>query len=92
MELEHFITHLFAQNNPYLTGDNTSITDEVFLLIQNTPDLMHRYQRLIESEGLNKVNSTIGRAVKEHYNLTNDDSRKNNPNSTLIRSHQIFEN
>jgi hypothetical protein len=92
MTLEQFIALLFSQNNPYLTGDNQTITDEVFLLIQNTPDLMHRYQRLIDHYSLNTVNQTIGKAVKDHYGLTNDDSRKNNPESTLIRSHQIFEN
>jgi hypothetical protein len=93
MTLNNFIDLVFAQNNPYATGNHKTITDEVFLLIQNTPDLMHKYQRLIEDKnvGLDKMNQAIGKAVRAKYGLENADSRENNPKSTLIRSHQQFE-
>lgn len=71
---------------------NARITDEVFLIIQNDRELMHAYLRAVESQhgGLNTVNQTIGRLVKDRYALTNAESRQDNPSSTLIQSHQQF--
>jgi hypothetical protein len=66
------------------------ITDEVFLIIQNDPELMHEYLRAVEESGLDTVNQQIGKAVKTRFDLTNDDVREKNPRSTLIRSHQMF--
>lgn len=83
MELKEFIDLVISKKNE-------TITDEVFLLIQNDHDLMHRYLKLVENEGLTKVNQQIGRAVKAKYNLTNEDSRRDETLSTLIQSHQIF--
>jgi hypothetical protein len=73
-----------------ISQKNKSITDEVFLLIQNDRNLMHEYLRLVESEGLDQVNQQIGVAVKLSYNLTNDNCREDQPVSTLIMSHQCF--
>ena len=70
---------------------NKSITDEVFLLIQNDRELMHEYLRLVEHEGLDKVNQQIGKGVKFAYGLKNDDDREKEPLSTLIVSHQRFQ-
>ena len=83
MELKEFIDLVISKKNE-------TITDEVFLLIQNNHDLMFKYLRLVESEGLTKVNQQIGKAVKAKYNLTNDDCREDEPMSTLIQTHQIF--
>lgn len=70
---------------------NKKITNEVFLIIQNDKDLMHEYLRAVEKEGLDTVNKTIGRQVKESYKLVDINDRENNPSCTLIQSHQKFE-
>ena len=70
---------------------NKKITNEVFLIIQNDRTLMLEYLRAVENEGLDHVNQTIGRAVKEAYNLVNLNEREDNPSCTLIQSHQKFE-
>ncbi|WP_346859092.1 hypothetical protein [uncultured Draconibacterium sp.] len=67
-----------------------SITDEVFLIIQNDKQLMHEYLRLVQEKGLNVVNMRIGKGVKSAFSLTNDDYRNDDPKSTLIQSHQIL--
>lgn len=68
-----------------------TITDRVFLLIQNDHELMHEYLRLVHDKGLDTVNQQIGKAVKEHFKLENAAERGTTPNSTLIQSFQIFE-
>lgn len=70
---------------------NKKITNEVFLIIQNDRALMLEYLRAVENEGLDHVNQTIGRAVKEAYNLVNVNEREDNPSCSLIQSHQKFE-
>lgn len=70
---------------------NKTITDEVFLLIQNDKELMYKYLRLVEDCGLDLVNRTIGKYIKERYQLTNSPQRCSDPTSTLIQSHQEFE-
>jgi hypothetical protein len=66
-------------------------TDAVFLIIQSDRELMHDYLRAVEKEGLDVVNRRIGREVKTQLNLTNALERQIAPQSTLIQSHQIFE-
>jgi hypothetical protein len=68
-----------------------SITDKVFVEIQNDHELMYEYLKLVEAHGLTVVNQQIGRKVKTRYQLTNDQSRQEAPRSTLIQSHQEFE-
>lgn len=68
-----------------------SITDGVFLFIQNDRELMQEYLKLVEENGVKTVNKYIGRRIKTDYDLTNDDQREESPRSTLIKSHQIFE-
>ena len=70
---------------------NERITDEILLLIQNHHELMNDYLRAIEKDGLDKVNTTIGKAVKEAYDLEyRSENREREPRSTLIKSHQII--
>lgn len=69
---------------------NKRITNEIFLIIQNHRTLMKEYLRAVEREGLDTVNQTIGKKVRQSYRLTNSD-RENNPSCTLIQSHQKFE-
>lgn len=70
---------------------NKRITNIVFLEIQNDRDLMQKYLRCVESQGLDTTNRQIGKAVKQRYQLTNATDRENDPSCTLIQSHQIFE-
>ena len=67
-----------------------SITDQVFLSIQEDRGLMKEYLRLVEKNGLDKVNQGIGKNVKDHFKLTNKKERIKNPKSLLIQSHQVF--
>lgn len=69
---------------------NKRITNEIFLLIQKDKNLMHSYLKAVEEHGLDNVNQTIGKAVKQSYNLTNLNDREENPSCTLIQSHQKF--
>jgi hypothetical protein len=70
---------------------NKRITDEVFLIIQNDRKLMYKYLKLVETDGIDVVNRTIGKEVKKAYGLVNIDDREDNPSCTLIQSHQKFE-
>jgi hypothetical protein len=52
---------------------NKKMTDEIFLIIQNDRDLMQEYLRAVESDGLDTVNRTIGKKVKDFYEFENGD-------------------
>ena len=54
-------------------------------------ELMLEYLRTVEADGLDAVNQTIGKEVKAAYKLTNINDREDNPDCTLIQSHQKFE-
>lgn len=70
---------------------NKRITNEIFLIILNDRDLMNQYLKLVETEGLDMVNRSIGKQVKKAYGLINMDDREDNPTCTLIQTHQKFE-
>ena len=70
---------------------NKRITNEIFLIIQNDRELMYKYLRLVEANGLDTVNQNIGKEVKKEYGLINLDDREDNPSCTLIQSHRKFE-
>jgi hypothetical protein len=85
MELKNFVDEVIASKNK-------TITDEVFLLIQNNKGFMQKYLQLVEERGLGVVNRYIGQAVWRKYNLTPDTGSINTePRRTLISSHQEFE-
>ena len=67
------------------------VTDYAFLLIQNDRELMRRYLKLVEAQGLTAVNQNIGRHVKTKFSLTNEDSRQDNPQGFLTPRHTTFE-
>jgi len=67
------------------------ITNEIFLIIQNNRNLMQEYLRAVKEEGLDTVNQTIGKKIKQFYHLENINIREDNPSCTLIKSHQKFE-
>jgi len=87
-ELRGFCDALFEQ---YHRANIETVTDEIFLLIQNNHDLMHQYLRLVQNLTLDVVNRTIGAEIKSQFNLINAPRRQWKPRSTLIQSHQIFE-
>ncbi len=51
---------------------------------------MQEYLRLISDTKLDTVNQQIGKAVKRKFGLSNAPSRQDAPESTLIKSHQVF--
>ena len=63
-----------------------SITDRVFLMIEDDKDLMAEYLRLISDNTLNAVNTSLGLAVKELLKLENIEIEEE-PASFLIRSY-----
>jgi len=69
---------------------NKKITNEIFLIIQNDRNLMKEYLRAVETDGLDTVDQTIGKAVKNSYELVNTNDREDDPSCTLIQSHQKF--
>ena len=75
-----------------ISSFNKTITDEIFIRIQEDRDFMRRYLEAVQEEGLDNVNKSIGKAVKAAYNLTDleEDGREDYPISTLIKSHQRF--
>ncbi|MFA6857368.1 MAG: hypothetical protein WCR31_09180 [Treponema sp.] len=70
---------------------NKTITDEIFLLIQNNRKFMQEYLQLVQEKGLAVVNRQIGKMVMQKYGLTPDTERGQNPSSTLITSFQEFQ-
>lgn len=76
-------------NDLVLSQFAKTITNQVFLLVQNNKKLMKVYLKLVHKYGEHTVNKTLGRKIKTTYHLTNSDKEKN-PSSTLIQSHTRF--
>jgi hypothetical protein len=74
-----------------ISRKNKTITDEVFLLIQNDRGFMREYLDLVREKGLDVVNRHIGKMVMTRYGLTHDEGRNTEPESTLISSHTKFD-
>ena len=62
------------------------ITDLVFLYIENDKKLMHEYLRLISVNNLDTVNKSLGKKIKEKFNVENI-GRSNDTRSKLIQSY-----
>jgi tRNA(Arg) A34 adenosine deaminase TadA len=84
MEIKDLVEEVIAKKNK-------TITDEVFLLIQNDRDFMQKYLQLVHEKSLKTVNQQIGKMVMKRYGLTPNRGRNDEPESTLISSHQEFE-
>ena len=65
------------------------ITDQIFLFIQNDKELLRDYLHLLNETHLTSVNSSIAKAVKKRYDLTNLNS-KGAPKSLLILDYEEF--
>ena len=83
MEIKELVDEVIALKNK-------TITDEVFLLIQDNRPLMQKYLELVHEKGLDVVNRHIGKMIMQKYSLTPDEGRNTEPKSTLISSHQEF--
>jgi len=64
----------------------TDITDHLFLSIEREDKLIREYMKNVNRYGLDAVNMTIGRKVKEMLNLENLDEN-DNPKSRIIQSY-----
>jgi hypothetical protein len=68
-----------------------TITDTVFLMIQNDRNLMHDYLQTIANQGnVGYVNSEIAKEIKRYFGLKNIGENKF-PNSVLIQSFEEFQ-
>ena len=61
-----------------------NITDHVFLNIQNNEELMREYQKRVNENSLQAVNTAIGKKVKDVFELEND-VQCTTPKSWLIQ-------
>jgi hypothetical protein len=84
MEIKDLVDEVIALKNK-------TITDEVFLLIQNNRGLMQKYLQLVHEKGIKTVNQHIGKMVVTKYGLNPDTGRNNEPKSTLISSYRELE-
>ena len=84
------MTELSNFNKIVLSKFAKSITNSVFLMIQNDKALMREYLKLVHKHNVKPVNMSIGKAIKDTFNLNNFPGRENKPTSTLIQSHQKF--
>jgi hypothetical protein len=85
MDIKNLVDKVIAKKNK-------TITDEVFLLIQNDRVFMQKYLQLVHKKGVQTVNQQIGKMVMTKYKLTPATRRNNKPQSTLLySSHQEFQ-
>jgi len=63
-----------------------TITDEVFLLIQNDHELMQDYLRQVHAHGIEEINRSLGFRIKQAFYLENLDEEEH-PRSTLIKTY-----
>lgn len=64
-----------------------NLTDQVFIAIENDPELLKTYQGLIAENNAKVVNSEIGRHIRTRLGLTNTE-RATAPQSSLIKTYQ----
>ena len=62
------------------------ITDQVFLFLQEDPELYQEYQERVRESTANGVNSVLGRMVTEAYDLVNLNKEKH-PRSPLLKKY-----
>ena len=81
--MKHFIDDVLDQFDD-------SITDKIFLMIQNDKKLFHRLLDLIQDRKRHYINGEIAKAIKKRYCLDNKKSGRGKPKSFLIKSFQEF--
>ncbi len=70
---------------------NSQITDEIFLFIENDPDLLKEYQSLLQINQSSVLNSNIAKKIKAKYGFDNKSLKNKKPKSSLIKSFEEFE-
>lgn len=69
-----------------------TITDRIFLMIQNDRELMQEYLSIIEKGNSRaNINSQIAKEIKKRFNLKNQNEKNIDPKSSLIASHERFD-
>jgi hypothetical protein len=65
------------------------ITDRIFLMIENDPELMDKYSSLVgnDKKVKDELNSELGKEIRKKYDLENLKKNKN-PESSLIKSYR----
>ena len=69
-----------------LTRFTRQIVDQVFLFIQNDPELLQEYQDVVRESTPTGVNSVLGRMITEAYDLINLNKEKR-PQSRLLKKY-----
>lgn len=69
-----------------LTRFTRRIVDQVFLFIQDDPELLREYQEVVRESTPNGVNSVLGRMITEAYDLINLNKEKR-PKSRLLKKY-----
>lgn len=69
-----------------LTRFTRRIVDQVFLFIQDDPELLREYQQVVRESTPNGVNSVLGRMITEAYDLINLNKEKR-PESRLLKKY-----
>jgi hypothetical protein len=87
---EYIVSQISDFVDKVLDKFTDSITDQVFLTIQEDRELMLEYLRLVSDTKLDTVNQQIGKKVRFRFNLDKAPRRQDAPKSTLIKSHQMF--
>jgi hypothetical protein len=65
-----------------------TITDQVFLMVENSAPLAARYRALATDDNAqHTLNCQLGRRIREHFDLRNM-RRCHEPESTLIKSYE----
>lgn len=83
-------TNISKFNEKVLERFAKTITNNVFLFVQNDKELMRDYLKLVQEKTLIVVNQNLGKAIKKRFNLKNYSQREIKPTSTLIQTHQKF--
>lgn len=69
-----------------------TITDRIFLMIQNDRELMQEYLSIIEKGNSRaNINSQIAKEIKKRFKLNNQNIKNMEPQSVLIASHEQFD-
>ena len=67
-----------------------SKTDEIFRFIESDRELLYDYLKLIETNNLKTLNSSVAKAIKKEFGLKEPSIEVVNPKSMLIQSYHLF--
>ena len=76
--------------NDVLNEFTSSITERVFLMIQNDHELMRQYLDIIDKNSRLEINTKLPKAIRETFNLINTSEEKQSK-SKLIQTYTRLE-